>query len=112
MQFVQDLNTAYAKGNANFILVHASKDIVRYTYGVQKIEGKDAFSKAIHKMKNYVTDEITVHSIIAHGREASSNGKIKMGGRTYAFCDVYHFVNKRCNVVKEMHTYVVAISSK
>ena len=58
-------------------------------------------------MKDYVADAVTVHSIITHGAEASLNGEMKMGEKTYAFCDIYHFTSAGSNIIKEMNSYVV-----
>lgn len=108
-EFIIEFNTAFAKGNADFIIEHVSDDIVWTIHGDKKIEGKESFSKEIHKMKEKVADEITLHSIITHGKEASANGEIKMGGKTYSFCDVYRFTNTTSKVIEIMDSYVISL---
>ena len=108
-EFIKDLNIAFAKGNANFIIEHASDDIVWTIYGDKRIEGKAAFSKEIRVMQQYTADAMTLHNIITYGREAAANGEMCMGDSTYAFCDVYKFTNTTSLVLKEMKSYVIKI---
>ncbi len=108
-EFIMEFNIAFAKGNADFIIEHVSDDIVWTIYGGKKIEGKELFSKEIYKMKEKVADEMTLHSVITHGKEASANGEIKMGDKTYVFCDVYVFTNTKGKIIKTMESYVVSV---
>ncbi|NHF58515.1 nuclear transport factor 2 family protein [Flavobacteriaceae bacterium TP-CH-4] len=108
-EFLKELNIAFAKGNANFIVEHASDDMVWTIYGDKKIEGKEVFREEIHIMKQYTADEMTLNSIITHGREAAANGEMRMGDHTYVFCDVYSFTNTTSMVLKEMQSYVVKL---
>ncbi len=110
-ELLKDFNIAFATGDANFIIDHVSDDIRWEIYGDKSIVGKEQFSKEIHMMKDYVADEVTVHSIITHGSEAALNGEMKMGDKTYAFCDVYLFKSAGSNIIKEMHSYIVAKKS-
>lgn len=108
-EFLKEFNVAFATGNAAFIIEHADDDIVWTIYGDKQIEGKEAFTKEINVMKDYIADEVVIHSIITHGREAALNGEMKMGDKTYAFCDVYQFTNTTSDVVKEMKSYVLSM---
>ena len=108
-EFLKDLNVAFAKGNADCIVAHASDDIIWTIYGDKKIEGKEAFSKEVHMMKQYTADEMTLHSVITHGREAAANGEMRMGDHTYVFCDVYSFTSTTSTVLKEMKSYVIKL---
>jgi len=108
-EFIKEFNIAFAKGNLDFIIGHVSDDIVWTIHGDKKIEGKESFSKEIHKMKENVADKMTLRSIITHGIEASAHGEIKMGDKTYAFCDVYVFTNTTGEIIKTMESYVLSI---
>lgn len=108
-EFLKELNIAFAKGKADFIVEHVSDDIVWTIYGDKKIVGKEAFGKEIHAMKQYSADEMTLHSIITHGRDASANGEMHMDDKTYAFCDVYKFTNTTSMILKEIQSYVVKL---
>ena len=108
-EFLKDLNVAFAKGNVDFIVEHANDDIVWTIYGDKKIEGKEAFSREVHAMKQYTADEMTLNTIVTHGRDAAANGEMRMGGNTYAFCDVYKFTSTTSMVLKEMQSYVIKL---
>lgn len=105
--FLKEFNTAFAKGNAEFIIDHVSDDIVWRIYGDKALKGKETFAKEVHSMKAYVADEMALFEIITHGRAASANGEIKMGDKTYAFCDVYRFTGAKGSTLKEIHSYTI-----
>lgn len=63
-------------------------------------------------MKDYVADEVVIHSIITHGREAALSGEMKMNDKTYVFCDVYRFTNTTSTVINEMKSYILPIEKK
>jgi hypothetical protein len=108
-EFLRDFNIAFATGDVDFIIQHVSNDIEWKIYGDKHINGKEAFIKEVNIMKEYTADEVIIHSIITHGREAALNGEMKMGGKTYAFCDVYRFTSTSSDVIKEMKSYLEAI---
>ncbi|EPR69121.1 hypothetical protein [Cyclobacterium qasimii] len=108
--FLKDFNIAFATGKAEYIIEHVSEDIVWEIYGDKSIQGKSQFSLEINAMKNWAADELILHAIITHGKEASVNGEIKMGSKTYVFCDVYRFTTASSTIIKEMHSYVIKIN--
>jgi len=108
-QFLKDFNLAFARGNADFIIEHVSDDIHWIIYGDKEIQGKEAFTKEVNIMKDYTADELVIRSIVTHGREAALNGEIKMGGKVYAFCDVYQFNHSTNNLISRMESYVIPI---
>ena len=108
-EFIKEFNIAFAEGNADFIIEHVSDDIVWTMYGDKKIEGKEAFSKEIHNLKEKVADKMTLNSIITHGKEAAANGEVKMDDKTYAFCDVYVFTNNTDRIIEKIDYYVISI---
>ena len=108
-EFIKDLNVAFASGNAAFIVEHVSDDMLWIIHGDQTHNGKEAFSSAVHKMKEYTADELVIHSIITHGREAASNGEMPMGGKKYVYCDIYKFTGTTGNTLKEMNSYVLEV---
>ena len=109
-EFLKDFNIAFATGEADFIIDHVSDDIHWMIYGDKEISGKEYFSKEVYNMKDYKADEVTIHTIITHGKEAACNGEMRMGDKIYAFCDVYRFTSTRSNTIKEMRSYVLPIS--
>tara|TARA_R110002124_G_scaffold274893_3_gene444974 strand:- start:1698 stop:2078 length:381 start_codon:yes stop_codon:yes gene_type:complete len=110
-RFLKDFNVAFATGDAGFIIEHVSEDIRWEVYGDKSIQGKGQFSKEINLMASSVADEIAIHSIITHGKEASLQGEMKMGEKTYAFCDVYRFTSAGSFMIKEMFSYVIEIKN-
>ncbi|MEO1253313.1 MAG: nuclear transport factor 2 family protein, partial [Bacteroidota bacterium] len=108
-EFLKNLNIAFATGDADFIIEHVSEDIKWNIYGDKHINGKEDFTKEMNIMKDYTADEVVIHSIITHGREAALNGEMKMGEKTYAFCDVYRFTNTKNDMIKQMDSYVLPI---
>ena len=108
-EFLKEFNIAFATGNAAFIIEHADDNITWTIYGDKQIEGKEDFAKEINVMKDYIADEVVIHSIITHGREAALNGEMTMGDKTYAFCDVYQFTNTTSDIIKEMKSYVLPV---
>lgn len=108
-KFIKDFNIAFAKGDREFILDHVSDDIIWLIHGDKKIEGKEDFIKEIRQMQNETADELTLKSIITHGKEASANGEIKMNGNSYMFSDVYVFKSASGKIIKTMESYVIAV---
>ncbi len=110
-EFLKELNIAFATGNADFIVDHVSEDITWNIYGDKNITGKENFNNEVHKMKEYVADEMTLHTIITHGKEAAANGEMKMGNNTYTFCDVYRFANTTGLILKQIQSYVIKVNN-
>lgn len=108
-EFLKNFNIAFATGDADFIIQNVSDDIEWNIYGDKTISGKESFAEEINIMKEYTADELTIHSIITHGREAALNGEMKMGDEVYAFCDVYRFTNTTSSTIRQMDSYVIKI---
>lgn len=106
-EFLKAFNESFASGNATFICSHVSEDIVWKIHGDKWIVGKQNFNKKIHSMKHHIADELIIHSIITHGKEASVNGEIIMGSSNYAFCDVYKFTSAASKQINEIQSYVI-----
>jgi len=106
-EFLKEFNVAFATGNSDFILAHVSEDILWNMHGDQQIKGYDAFKQSIESMKSHTADELSIHSIITHGKEAALSGEIKMGGKTYNFCDIYRFKSAGSTIIEQLDSYVV-----
>lgn len=109
-EFLKDFNIAFATGKADFIVDHVSHEIEWNIHGDKHISGKESFVTEINIMKEYTADELTIHSIITHGREAALNGKMKMGDKIYVFCDIYRFTNTTSDIIKQMDSYVIELT--
>jgi hypothetical protein len=106
-EFLNSINTAFATGDADFIIKHASKDIIWFIHGDKIIRGIEEFSDEIRRLSANKADKLIIESIITHGREASLSGAIIMGGKTYVFSDVYHFTSTKGNTLSKIHSYTL-----
>ncbi|MEQ9287678.1 MAG: nuclear transport factor 2 family protein [Cyclobacteriaceae bacterium] len=106
-QLLKDFNIAFATGDVTTLEGMVSEGILWTIHGDKKVVGKASFVEEINIMKQYVADELIIHTIITHGAEAAVNGIIKMGGDTYAFCDIYHFKSAGSSIIKALDSYVV-----
>jgi hypothetical protein len=106
--FLKEFNIAFAKGDADYLIAHVSDSIAWHIHGKKTVSGKDAFSQEIKSMKDNVADEMILHGIITHGKQAAAHGELIIGGLTYAFCDVYQFAGAKGTILKEIHSYVMA----
>lgn len=109
-EFLKDFNVAFGKGNTKFLTDNITDDIVWTMIGKKVIEGKEAFSEAIHKMKDYKVKEVVIEKVITHGKEGAVNGMMKMeSGDNYAFSDVYEFKNTKSTDIKMITSYLIEI---
>lgn len=76
--------------------------------GDQAIVGRDHFLAALQQMASNKATELTIHSIVTHGREAALHGSMKMAdGTQWGFADFYEFSSAKANNVKAISSYVV-----
>ena len=107
---VQNLTIALAKRDSKFILGNVTDDIRWNRVGGELIEGKDNFAKALQKLKDNKTAQLTVHHVATHGKAGAVNGTIKSkNGKSYAICDIYQFSNSKGDEVKEITSYMIEI---
>lgn len=106
-EFIIDFNLAFFQADTKFIIDHASNDIVWEIYGDKTIKGKADFSKEVMAMAGCLADELTIHHIITHGKEAACNGEFVIGEKRYAFTDVYVFVSAGKKTIEKMYSYIL-----
>lgn len=110
--FIRDFNIAFVESNSDFIIESIDDDIRWKIYGDRLIEGKANFIKELQRMMipDNEVDEITIHSMITHGKEACSNGEMLMkDGKRFAFCDVYEFISAGKNKIGKLYSYVIEV---
>ena len=62
-------------------------------------------------MKDTVTSELVILSIITHGPEGAVNGVINTEqGGSFSFCDVYRFASASGKKIRSMMSYVVDLN--
>jgi hypothetical protein len=108
--FLQKLTIAFADRDTKFILESVTDDIRWNILSDNLIEGKDNFAKALKKLRNDTTREISIQHIATHGKAGFVNGIKKFRiGKTYAYCDAYIFNNTKGTTVKEITSYLIEI---
>jgi hypothetical protein len=108
--FLQELTIALVKGDAKFILGRVTDDIRWDIVGDELIEGKDDLARAVGRLKNEPTAELTLNHLATHGKTGAVDGTTKLkNGRLRAFCDVYEFDGAKGARVKEITSYLIEI---
>ncbi|MCK0191466.1 nuclear transport factor 2 family protein [Arenibacter sp. F20364] len=89
-------------------------DNVKWTLvGDESIIGKKQFRTALEEMSQNKALELTIHSIITHGKEAAVNGEMVMeDGNIFAFSDFYEFSSAKGDSVKSIVSYVIQKNKK
>lgn len=109
-EFLKDFNTAFARGDSEFILSCLSENLLWELVGSKLNQGKAEFARELEGLKNNLPEEIHIHNIITQGKSGSLNGKIKnRDGTVYAFCDVYGFTDTKDLKIKSIITYMIKI---
>ncbi|MCY3711619.1 MAG: nuclear transport factor 2 family protein [Caldilineaceae bacterium] len=109
-RLLRDLNIAFAQGDVEAILDQFADDIRWQIVGETDLRGKEAVRAALEAMKDTVTTELLIHSIIAHGPEGAVNGVIATEqGDSFVFCDVDCFASASGNRINAMMSYVIAL---
>lgn len=89
-------------------------DNVKWTLvGDESIIGKKQFRTALEEMSQNKALELTIHSIITHGKEAAVNGEMVMeDGNIFAFSDFYEFSSAKGDSFKSIVSYVIQKNKK
>ena len=110
MEFLQEFNIAFAKGNLEFLTGSVTDENNWNIIGDKKIKGKDNFVEELQKMKSIKALELTLYQILSHGKEGAANGMMKMqNGREYAFSDFYVFNGAKGAKIKSITSYVIEL---
>ena len=110
MEFLKELNIAFAKGNMELITESVTDEIVWNIIGDKKIDGKEKFIEELEKMKSNKVTELIIHQILSHGKEGASNGIMKMqNGKNYAFSDFYKFKGAKGMKIESITSYIIEI---
>ncbi|MYB77101.1 MAG: nuclear transport factor 2 family protein [Chloroflexi bacterium] len=105
---LRDLNVAFAEGDVAATLDHFTDNIHWQIVGEADLRGKEAVRAALEAMKDTITSELVIHSIITHGPKGVVNGVIttEQGGAV-AFCDVYRFASTSGTKIESMMSYAI-----
>lgn len=109
-EFLKEFNTAFAKGDSDFLAECVTDTIVWDIIGDKKMEGKEKFVGELEKMKAAKASELILDRILSHGKEGAVSGIMKMeNGKNYAFSDFYEFSGAKGEKVKAITSYVIEI---
>ena len=72
---LRDLNIAFAHSDVGAIIDHFTDDILWQMVGEADLRGKNAVRAALEAMKDTVTSEPIIHSIITHCTEAGKENR-------------------------------------
>lgn len=113
MAFLRDVNIAFAEMNLDYLSDAISDDVEWDKVGHAVITGKQNFMDSIKAMAQNPIDEMTIHTIITHGKEGAVNGDLLMAdGTQIQFCDVYHFTSAKGNCIRSIKSYVIEVDFK
>lgn len=107
-ELIKNLTIHFASYELDKAMEHMDDDIVWTLVGDKPIVGKKEFEAELEKMRENKATELTIHSIITHGKEAAINGEMKMtDGTVFGFSDFYEFTSAKGSKVKAITSYVV-----
>lgn len=109
--FLQQFNEAFANNDVDFITDNVTADVRWTIVGDRIVEGKPAFAKALKAIPADEPFNLTINTIITHGKTAAVNGVMSSPeGATYAFCNVYSFSSFKNPKVRTMTSYVISLT--
>lgn len=113
-RFLRDMNKAFANNDVDYLAKCVTDDIQWNIIGEDTIWGKTSFRKALKEMGDEENlFDLQIDDIIIHQNKAVVEGSmISRGGKTYAFCDIYTFVNSDKPIIQEMSSYVITMRKK
>lgn len=110
MEFLKQLNIAFAKGDVAFLTENVTDDIVWNIIGDKTIEGIESFTAELEKMLSVKATELKLDQILSHGKEGAANGVMTMeNGKEYAFSGFYVFQSAKGVKIKAITSYCMEI---
>jgi hypothetical protein len=107
-ELVKNLTIYFASYNLDQVKNYLEDNVTWSLVGDTPIIGKEQFIKALEKMSHNKVAELTIHSIVTHGKVAATHGDMLMeDGNNFGFSDFYEFTNAKANKVKSIVSYVV-----
>jgi len=108
IELIKSLTIYFASYNLDQVKNYLDDNMTWTLVGEIPINGKKQFIKALEKMSHNKASELTIHSIITHGKEAAIHGEMLMeDGNNFGFSDFYEFTSVKANKVKSIVSYVI-----
>lgn len=109
-ELIKNLTIWFASYELDKAFAFLSDDITWTLVGDVPIQGKEAFRKELDPMRSNRVEELTLSSILSHGKEAAVNGEMQMrDGKRFGFADFYTFTSAKGDKIKEIVSYVVEL---
>ncbi|MFH6982796.1 nuclear transport factor 2 family protein [Marinoscillum luteum] len=107
-ELIKDLTVLFAAYDISQAMQYLEDDVIWTLVGDEPIVGKEPFAAALMEMAHNKATELTIHSIVTHGKEAAINGEMVMGdGNVFGFADFYEFTSVKGSKVRSITSYVV-----
>lgn len=112
-ELVKNLTIYFASYDLPKAMSYLDPDVVWTLVGDEPIVGRGQFEKALQAMSQNKATELTIHSIVTHGKEAAINGEMIMeDGNVFGFSDFYEFTSAKGSKVKSIVSYVIQKNKK
>lgn len=109
-QFIQELTVLFASYQVDKVKLYFADDIIWTLVGDAPIQGKEQFANALRRMAGNKATELTIHTILTHGKEATVNGEMVMAdGKRYGFSDFYIFTSAGAKIIQSITSYVISL---
>ncbi len=107
-ELIRDLTIYFVSYDIPKAMEHMADDVVWTLVGDEPITGKERFAAALTQMMGNKATELTIHSIVTHGKEGAVNGEMTMeDGNVFGFADFYEFASAGNTKVKAIKSYVI-----
>ncbi|MBA4744387.1 MAG: nuclear transport factor 2 family protein [Muricauda sp.] len=107
-ELVKRLSCYFASNDIEKAMEFLDTHITWTLVGNKTINGKEHFRTALQEMRQNKVRELTIHSIITHGKEAAINGEMLLeDGSVFGFSDFYEFTSAKGTRVKTIVSYLI-----
>jgi len=107
---VKELTTLFACYNTDELKQYFDEHIEWCFVGDSTVKRRASFCKALENMQNNTAIELTIDSIVTHGKEAAVNGEQNLKkGEAYGFSDFYEFASTSTKKIMAITSYVVKL---
>ncbi len=107
-ELIKNLTIQFATYDLDATMAFMDDNVVWTLVGDSPVVGKKQFKTELQKMSGNKATELTILSIITHGKEAAVHGEMTMmDGNRYGFADFYEFTSAKGTKVKSITTYII-----
>ncbi len=107
-ELVKHLTCYFASNDIEKAMEFLDTHITWTLVGNKTVNGKEQFRIVLQEIRQNKVIELTIHSIITHGKEAAINGEMLMeDGGSFGFSDFYEFTSAKGTRVKTIVSYLI-----